>query len=154
MAARVDVPDAGPRGRGLSPWMRDASRAFAEALFWTDEGPPPAERLDWLVEDLDDFLARSGARARLTYLLCLVAIAVVAPLATWKLPPLQHLSAPDRMAAVERAERGLLGLAVFGAKAILCVLYYEHTDAGRAAGFDGSCLHEPAAEQLPPEARA
>jgi hypothetical protein len=133
--------------------MRDASRAFAETLFWTQEGPPPPERLDWLVEDLDDFLARSGGRARFIYLLCLVTIAMLSPLLVWKLPPLQHLAADDRMAAVERAEQGVVGLAVFAAKAILCVLYYEHTDAGRAAGFDNSCHHQPAPELALPEAQ-
>jgi hypothetical protein len=37
-------------------------------------------------------------------------------------------------------ERSALGLAVFGAKAILCIVYYEHPDAAGAVGFDASCL--------------
>ena len=144
---RVEVPDAAPPGRGLSPWMREASRALAETLFWTEAGPPPAERLSWLVDDLDDYLARAGTRARSTYLLCLVAVAILAPMLVRRLPPLQRLDAPSRMAALERAERGVLGLAVFAAKAILCILYYEDTEVAQTVGFDGTCLREPAATE-------
>ena len=38
--------------------LRAPARAFAEALFTTNEGPPPAERLDWLMDDLDDYYER------------------------------------------------------------------------------------------------
>ena len=124
--------------------MRAASEAVAEALFSTEEGPPPSERLAWLVEDLDDFVARAGARARLVYLLCLVALTFGAPLLIGRLSPIHRLSASDRMEALTRAERGAMGMAVFGAKALLSILYYEHADAARAVGFDGACLLEPA----------
>lgn len=141
--ARIEVDDAAERQKGLSARQRLATRALAEALFTSDDGPPPAERIDWLVDDLDDLLGRAGLRARLLYTACLFAISVLAPLYLGKLPSLRALSQDDRVRALEHMERGSLGLAVFGAKAVLCILYYEHPDAARGLGFDGACLVEP-----------
>ena len=62
------------------------------------------------------------------------------PLSIGRLGPLRALSAEDRTRALETMERGPLGLAVFGAKAPLCFIYYEHPGAARAIGFDGACL--------------
>lgn len=139
---RIDVPDAVRSGRGLSPWMRDATRAFAETLFTTDDGAPSAERLDWLCDDLDDFLARSGGRARGVYGLCVTAVGWLAPLHLRRLGAFHHLAPELRTRALERMERGPFGLAIFGAKAILCILWYEHPEGARHAGYDGKCLTE------------
>jgi hypothetical protein len=136
---RVEVGDE-VRGRaGATPRMRKATWAVAEALFTTDAGPPPAERLDWLVDDLDHFLAHAGPRARLIYRLCLLAISALAPLLVWRLPPFRRLSSARRMEALERLERSPLGITVFGCKMLLCIVYYEHPDAAREVGFDGRC---------------
>lgn len=131
-------------GRGVSRRAKLTSRAVAETLFTTREGPPPADRLDWLVDDLDDFLARAGSRARLIYRLCILAIAIVAPLLVWRLPPFRALSASRRTVALERLERSPLGLALLGAKAVLCILYFEHPDAAKLVGYDGACVEEDA----------
>ena len=53
---RVRVADAPYRSWTLPRPLRPAARAFAEALFSTHDGPPPAERLDWLMEELDEIL--------------------------------------------------------------------------------------------------
>ena len=119
--------------------MRLATHALAEALFTTEAGPPPEDRLAWLVDDLDDFLSRSGPRARFVYRLCLLAITIVAPLMIGRLPPYRALSREQRARALERMEHSTLGLAVFGAKAMLCILYYEHPDAARLIGHDNLC---------------
>jgi hypothetical protein len=143
-AERVEVPDRVVGRVGMSSSMREATFALAEALFTTDEGPPPEERLAWLCDDLDHFLAHAGPRAKLSYWLCLTAISLVAPLMIGRLPPLRGLSREDRARALERLERSPLGLAVFGGKAILCIIYYEHPDAARLVGHDGKCLGETA----------
>lgn len=35
-------------------------RTFAEALFSTEAGPPPAARMDWLMKETKDYLQRAG----------------------------------------------------------------------------------------------
>ncbi len=137
---RVEVPDAPRPGAGLSPWLRDATRALAETLFATDDGPAPADRVDWLCDDLDDFMARSGARALALYRLCAVAVTWLAPLHARKLGPFHSLDFATRAEALERMERGPLGMAVFGARTILCVVWYEHPATARSVGHDGRCL--------------
>lgn len=140
IATRVEVPDAPRPGRGVSPRVRDATRALVEALFATDEGPAPADRIDWLCDDLDDFMARSGARARSVYQLCLFAITWLAPLHVRRVGAFHSLDFVTRAEALERMERGPAGMAVFGAKAILCFLWYEHPENAKLTGYDGKCL--------------
>lgn len=142
-AARIEVADRVRGGVGLSEGDQLATRAVAEALFATESGPPPAERLDWLVEDLSDFFAHAGTRARFVYRLCLFAIGLLAPLMVRKLPPFRGLSFEDRAHALEALERSPLGLAVFGAKAPLCFVYYEHPQARAVFGQDSSCKAVP-----------
>ena len=149
---RHDHDDAPGGHAGLTPRMRAATYAVAETLFTTDAGPPPAARLAWLCDDLDHFFVHAGPRARSVYRLCLLAISIIAPLLVLRLPPFRRLSREARSEALERMERGPLGLAVFGAKAPLSIVYYEHPDAARAIGFDPGCL-EPAAPPEPEGAR-
>ena len=139
---RVEVDDRVIGRDGLTRRMRLATYAVAETLFTTADGPPPRERLEWLVDDMDDFFAQAGARARFVYRICLLAISVLAPLMVWRLPPFRRLRPDTRTRALERMEASAFGLAVFGAKAALCILYYEHPDAARFIGFDASCLVE------------
>ena len=139
---RVEVADALRGAPGASRFVRRASRALAEALFAGDDGPPPPARLDWLMGELDHFLRHSGARARLVYRACLLGIETTAPLTARLAPPFHRLSLDDRIAALRRFEETPFGLALLGAKAILCILYYEHPDAAASVGFDGSCLGE------------
>ncbi len=142
--ARVEVDDRVVGRVGMTPRMREATRAVAETLFTTEDGPPPPERLAWLVDDLDDFFGQAGTRARFAYRLCLLAVSVLAPLMIFRLPPFRRLARETRTRALERMERSSLGLAVFGAKAALCILYYEHPDAARFIGYDASCLRDDA----------
>lgn len=123
--------------------MRAAARAVAETLFTSEQGPPSDERLDWVVDELDDFLKHSGERARMIFRLCLLGIETTAPVLVGKPPPFHRLSAEDRTRALEAMEQNAaFGLAVFGAKAPLCILYYEHPDAAVEVGFEGECLVE------------
>lgn len=129
------------RGRpGLTARMRKATYAVAESLFRAPEGPPPSDRLHWLVDDVDHFLSKAGPRSRLIFRSCLLAISVLAPLTVWRVGPYRSLPDAKRAEALERLERSPFGLAVFGCKMLLCILYYEHPDAARLAGFDGRCM--------------
>lgn len=114
-------------------WLIDA-RTVAEALFCGPEGPPPASRLDWLIDDIDDFIAQSGPRVRAIFAGGVFAATWLAPPLIGKLPPLARLSIPERCEALEKMEQTPLGLPLLGVKAMLSILYYEHPDALRDAG--------------------
>jgi hypothetical protein len=137
---RIEVPDAPPRRKGLSASLRAATSALTETLFATDDGPAPADRVDWLCDDLDDFMARSGPRAASLYRLCVFAVTWLAPLHVRRVGPFHRLDFAARAEALERMERGPLGMAVFGAKAVLCFIWYEHPDNARMTGYDARCL--------------
>lgn len=136
---RVLVPDAAARGEGLSQDIRETVAAVAATLFTTDAGPPPPERIAWLCDDLHDFFIRAGDRARGTFRVCLAVISLAAPWFVGKLGTFRSLDESLRARALERMERSPLALAVFGAKAVLCFIYYEHPDAARAAGHTQRC---------------
>jgi hypothetical protein len=117
----------------VSFWTRDA-RAFAEALFSGPSGPPPAERLDWLMSDAEDFVAEAGPRVLAIFAGGLAAASLLAPPLVGRLGPLWRLSLEDRCRALERMEATPLGLPLLAVKAMLCILYYEHPDALRDIG--------------------
>jgi hypothetical protein len=119
------------------------ARTVAEVLFASDEGPPPAPRIDWLVRELSDFLGRTGAFSRLLLGAGLLATVVIAPLLVGRLRPFSSLPFGDRRHALERFERSGLGLVLLPCKALLCILYFEHPDVAREIGADGLCLESP-----------
>ena len=137
---KVVPPDRVLGGKGLSRTLKRDARALAEAYFSDENGPPPAARLDWLIEEIDDFVRHAGPRARLTFQGATKAVSALAPVAIGKLPPLRGLTLEDRVRAIEKFEATQLGLAALGAKAMLCIIYYEHPDAAREIGFDGKCM--------------
>ena len=141
---RVRVADAAHRHWRMARPLRAATRAFAEALFMTEDGPPPTERVDWLLDELDDYLARSGSRAQLVFQSAVTGLLTLAPLAIGKAPPLTRLSLADRVHAIERVEQSAAGLTVLAAKTMLCFLWYEHPDVRRSVGVDDGCLVEGA----------
>ena len=120
--------------------IRATARAFAEALFLTDEGVPPTDRVDWLLEELEDYLARSGIRAQLVFQASMTALLTLAPLSDGKPVPLTSLSPEARAHAIERFEATPLGLAVLGGKAMLCLIWYEHPEVRQDVGIDDQCL--------------
>ncbi len=119
--------------------LRKTARAVAEALFADETGPPPSARLTWMLDDIDDFLSRSGPRARMVFSASMLALETLAPLTIRRLPPLSRLDRSVRAEAISQFEQTPLGLAVLGAKATLCIVYYEHPDAAAEIGFDGAC---------------
>jgi hypothetical protein len=115
------------------------ARSIAEAVFMHEDGPAPAERIDWLALELEDFLARSGANTRVVFRLSLLSVSILAPLAIGRVTSLGKLPLAERARALSRLE-DRFGPPVLAVKGLLCVLYYEHPDAAREVGFDGSCL--------------
>lgn len=134
---RTHVPDGVVADWTMPPPLRKATRAFAEALFSDEASPPPNDRLEWALEDLENFLALSGGRARAVFQASMLAVTTLAPLTIRRAGPLWRLSIPHRIEAIEQFERTPLGLAVFGAKAMLCIVYYEHPDSAAEIGFTG-----------------
>ncbi len=119
-----------------------ALRAFAEALFSREDGPPPEGRLDWLCADFEDFLTQAGVRAQTIINGSLMAVTWMAPLTIKRLPPLGRLTLADRCQALEAMEETPLGLAVLALKALLSIIYYEHPDSMAEIGVDKTCLGE------------
>ncbi|MFO0547649.1 MAG: hypothetical protein U0271_04625 [Polyangiaceae bacterium] len=122
------------RARTQERWL-DEARAFAEALFSTDDGPPPSERLDWLMVELADFIEQAGARTEFIMRAGLGVATWAAPPLVGNAPPLARVPVEARARALERLERSPFGLPLLAVKAILCILYYEHPDVLREAGI-------------------
>ena len=134
--AALGAEHARPRG-----WTKNIY-AVAEALFTTEEGPPPDERLCWLCAEVRDFVARIGWRARFLYRLSLFILIWVAPIIVLRPIPGRWGSLERRIRLFNRIEHSVLGAPALAVKAILCINYYEHPDSAREIGFDGTCLLE------------
>lgn len=139
------------RDEGLSPWAKRAMRALVEAIFarrgeGEDLMPPPAKRVDWVVGEMDDFLARVTGRSHAVVLLSLFVVSVVAPLFVRRLGTLASLPLEGRVEALHRLEESGLSPTLLAVKALASVHYYEHPDAAREVGFDGACAVEEAAQ--------
>jgi hypothetical protein len=139
----ASLRDPPPRAHAAAvrPWDRDV-RALAEALFARPGGPPPPARLEWLCDDLADFLARSGPRARLIFHACRLATTWLAPLHARAAPPLRRQPLATRARALAAMERGPLAMAVLGVKAMMSMMWYEHPDSAAEIGHDGRCHDE------------
>jgi hypothetical protein len=115
-------------------------RAVAEALFATSAGPPSAERIDWLLLEIEDFLARAGPRTRFVLGLAVFAVNLLAPLLVLRFISLRRLPLAHRVHALRNLENSPLAAPLFAVKALLYLIYYEHPEAAREVGFDGACL--------------
>ncbi|MDW8361855.1 MAG: hypothetical protein RMK74_05610 [Myxococcales bacterium] len=151
---RVRIRDAVAPGPGLGARARAALRALAEALLWDGTAPPSDAWMRWIVDELDDFARRAGTRARIGLRLLLFVVGVAAPACVGRLPPLRALPLSDRVRALERFDRTPLGLALYGLKALICLVAYEYPEAARRTGHDGRCLldtHGPTAGATTPD---
>ncbi len=112
-------------------------RAFAEALFSSEAGPPPSARIDWLMREMADYLNRAGPGARFVFGLALFVVSWLSPLFIRRLPTLRSLEVPERVEALTRMEESFAAAPVLAVKAFLCVVYYEHPDVQREMGHVG-----------------
>lgn len=136
----IEVPDAVKPGPGLSPWTHRTAEAMAEALYATHDGPPSRDRLARMSADLDDFARRAGPSARRSLWLCLLAVSLMVPMFLRRLTSFASLSLDDRIEGLSRMEASPLGVAFFGAKAILCIVWYEQPEGAAHVGYDAQCL--------------
>jgi hypothetical protein len=113
--------------------LRDA-RAFAEAMFASEEGPPPESRLDWAMRELDDFLDHGGPRVELIFRGGLALGTWAAPPLLAKAPPLARLDVRERQIALDKLEHTPAGLPMLAVKAMLCIIWYEHPETLREIG--------------------
>jgi hypothetical protein len=121
-----------------NPMAIRATRAIAEALFCSEQGPPAQERIDFLLGEIDTLLTRAGWRSGGIYKLGLFAICLLAPLAIFRMPTLGRLPLVDRVRALRKLEHGATAALVIGVKAILCLMYYEHP-AATETGYTPHC---------------
>ena len=131
------------RMRGFSDATRRDVRAFAEAFFSRDYEPPPPERLDWFLDDLDDFIGRLNPRSRGLFHLIMAVPTYVAPMYVKHVGRLADLPLRGRIHALEALEASPLGLPLFAAKAMVSLVYYEHPDSAREIGWDQRCQGAP-----------
>ncbi len=130
-----------PPARGLSSRARRRASDFMAAFFSRDGESPPAERLAWALDDLDDFLGRAGLRARMLFTVALFAITWGAPLLIAHVGPLGSLRVPRRVDALSALEHAPgIALALFLVRAITSIVYYEHPDAAAELRWDQRCL--------------
>ncbi len=118
-------------------------RVVAEAVFSDGEGPPDADRMDWLIRDVDDFLEHIGDSRR-SVIGALFGLHAVTPVVTRSGQSLARMSIPERIEALTKVEESFASGLLLAVKALLCIIYYEHPDAGREIGFDAGCLTEVA----------
>ncbi len=112
-------------------------RALAEALFCGPNGPPPAERLDWLCNDAMDVFQRADRGIRFVIRLALVGVSLLAPLYVGRLTLMRRLPLQLRIQALARLERSWIAGPLLILKALLSLIYYEHPDVEREIGVEG-----------------
>lgn len=140
------MSDVVTRRSTLSPGMRREVRAFAEAFFARDEGPPDPDHLEWMLDDLGQMLAHAGTRARMLFRVSLLTMTFLVPLVLLGKPRrFSSLSVPDRLVALHRSETSPAGLAVFLVRAMTSLVYYEHPRGAAEIRWDRQCLRQPEA---------
>lgn len=139
MATSPSIPYAETRARGFSDATRRDVRAFSEAFFSADGGAPDADRMEWFLDDLGDFIGRMPPRTQGMFQLLVVVPTYVAPLMVRHVGRLADLPIPERIEALEKLERSPLGMPLFAMKAMTSLVYYEHPDAAREINWDQRC---------------
>jgi hypothetical protein len=127
-------------------------RALAEAMFSHESGPP-AQRLDALVRELDDYASFASRTLRFGLLAMLEVLRFAPLILLWRFATFESLALGDRVRVLERMERSRIVplMVVFAAyKAILCLLYFEHPEEQRDMGYTGARRRWRAAVSLVP----
>lgn len=127
---------------------------MAVGLFDHGEGLP-ADRLTWLLTDLESFLGHAGPRTRGLFVLVVAVLEWLPLVVLGRATRLSRLSSTARLEFLERLERGPFAILLALPKAAMSLTYYEHPDALKETGYDAQCLHgeNPALVQLKGERR-
>ena len=111
--------------------------ALAEAMFYPGSSAP-AQRLDALVRELDDYVGRVSRTLRFGLLLMLEVLRFAPIVLLWRFATFESLALGDRVRLLERMEQSRIVplMVVFAAyKALLCLLFFEHPEEQRAMGY-------------------
>jgi hypothetical protein len=108
---------------------------LARALF-DRGGGIPADRLEWMIQDLGDLMVGAGPKTRTAFLLNILVLDLLAPLLRRKLGRLRSLSTEDTVALLEQLDESDLAILLPLPKAMLALIYYEHHEAIRETGYD------------------
>lgn len=117
------------------PRVGEQIRIIAEALFSDEHGPPPADRINWLVAAMDDFMEHAGPGRR-GFQIAVRAVHLLAPLVAGRPRSLAKMSVAERVSALSKLEASPLGAPLTGAKLLICTVYYEHPEAAASIGCD------------------
>ncbi len=115
-------------------------RALAEAMFSHGDGPP-AQRIDALVREVDDYVSFASRTLRFGLLLMLEVVRFAPVLLLWRFATFESLALGDRVRVLEKMEQSRFVplMVVFAAyKAILCLLFFEHPAEQRDVGYTTS----------------
>jgi hypothetical protein len=113
--------------------------ALALALF--DRGPGiPADRLEWALRDIESFLEHAGPRTSFLFGLAVTALEWLPLVFIGRPSRMSRLQADLRLRYLQAVDRSALAGALLLPKAILSLVYFEHPDAVRETGYDGTCL--------------
>lgn len=116
---------------------RPLVRALAEAMF-CHEGGPPAQRIDALVRELDEYVSFASRTLRFGLLFMLEVLRFAPIVLLWRFATFESLALGDRVRVLERMEQSRVQplMVVFAAyKAILCLLFFEHAEEQRDMGY-------------------
>ncbi len=108
---------------------------------FSHDGGPPAERLDALVRELDDYVSFASRTLRFGLLLMLELLRFAPVILLWRFATFESLALGDRVRVLERMEQSRFVplMVVFAAyKAILCLLYFEQPAEQRDMGYSSS----------------
>lgn len=115
------------------------ARALAGCLFDAGRGVPE-DRLDFALDDVDDFTRRAGTKTRLAFVASLLLLEWLWPLAFGLFGRFSRLPLARRLHLLERIEETALAPLLVLPKAMLCLVYFEHPEALREIGYDAKPL--------------
>jgi len=143
--AALPTPATAEKTEFTYPRIAEQIRTIAEALFSDENGPPPADRIEWLLAAMDEFMEHAGPGRR-GFQLAVKAVHVLAPIVARRPRSLAKMSIAERVSALSLLEASAVGGPLTGAKLVMCTVYYEHPDAAAAIGCDA---HDLSADSVP-----
>lgn len=117
--------------------MREIARTLVDAGDGVPEG-----RLDFLVEDLRDFVSHFNVITRWVTRFAVIFVQLCPLLIIGRLSRFTKLDPEERLRCLETLENGPFGLSLVALKTFICLIYFEHPDALKETGFDGKALRE------------